>query len=227
MRCFPEISKEEGGKLKKTIKLLGRVLADLKIEYRIFGSIIPAAILGKPQRKLGDIDLMIGFNSKDRLFNRLKKEGCKVEEKRFRFLGIDFVWAEAVKSNLLELTIFLGQFDKDNNFVVDISKNFKALAHSKAIEPTIYKFYHSSFVGIPAATAYYGALASRGNPKRKYDLAVFEVKKNKKPPKGYSVVDFYYKDRKLAFLYPFSCLLQDILGRMSLFFGGNYDFWRR
>ena len=67
-----KISNEDIAKVKKTINLLSKILADLKIEYRIFGSIIPAAILGKPQRKLGDIDLMINIADKARLLNNLK-----------------------------------------------------------------------------------------------------------------------------------------------------------
>lgn len=224
---FTKVPKVEREKLKKTVRLLSKALADLKIEYRIFGSIIPAAILGRPQRKLADIDLMVDLRDKDEFFQGLRKERYQLKERRFRFLAIDFVWAEAAKGDLLELSIFLGKFDKDNNFIVDISKNLKALAYNRAIKPTLYSFYGSRFVGIPTVTAYYGALASQGNPKRKYDLAVFEVKKMKKPPKDYSVIDFYYKDRKLPFLYPFSCFLQDLLGRISVSLGGNYDFWRR
>lgn len=224
---FPKRPKEETKKLKETIKLLSKVLAELKIEYRVFGSVIMAVILGQPQRKIGDIDLMIDERDKDKFFQRLRKESYKLEERRFRFLGINFVWAEAVKRDLLGLTMFLGRFDQDNNFAVKISENLKAVAHSEAIKPTIYNFYDAQFIGIPAATAYYGALASRGNPKRKYDLAVFKVKKTKKPPRDYSVIDFYYKDKKLPLVYPLSCFFQDLLGRISVFLGGNYDFWRR
>lgn len=227
LRQFPERPREETEKVKRTIRLLSKILTDLKIEYRIFGSVIMAAILSRPQRKIADIDLMVDKRDKDKLFQRLRKEGYLFEERRFRFAGINFIWAEAAKKDLLGLTIFLGKFDKEKNFIVKISKKLSAVAHSKAIKPTLYNFDSSRFVGIPTATAYYGALASRGNPKRKYDLAVFEMKKIKKPPKNYSVIDFYYKDKKLTCLYPLSCLLQDILGRISVFLGGNYDFWRR
>lgn len=224
---FSEVPKKEIERLKRTIKLLSKVFADLKIEYRIFGSIIPAAILGRPQRKLGDIDLMINLKDKARLFDHLKKEGHQPKERKLRFCGINFFWAEAVKSDLLDLTIFLGKFDKDKNFIVDISKNLKAIAYNEAIKQTPYNFYGAKFIGIPAVTGYYGTLASRGNPKRKYDLAVFEIKKIRKPPKNYSALDFYYKGKKLTSLYYFSCFLQDLLGRLNLFLGRNYDFWRR
>jgi predicted nucleotidyltransferase len=224
---FPKRPREKTEKLKRTIKLLSKILADLKVEYRVFGSVVIAAILGRSQRKLGDIDLMVDKKDKDRLFQGLRKAGYNLEERRFRFLAINFVWAEAEKNDLLSLTIFLGNFDKEKNFVVKISKNLSAVAHTQAIKPTVYHFYNAHFMGIPAVTAYYGALASRGNPKRKYDLAVFELKKIKKPAKDYSVIEFYYQDKKLPFLYPLGCFWQDFLGRISVFLGGHYDFWRR
>lgn len=224
---IPERPKEEKEKLEKTIKLLVRIFADLKIEYRVFGSAIPTVILGRPQRKLGDIDLMLDLKGKDRFFKSLKEEHYQLEERKFRFLGVEMIWAEALTENLFDLTIFLGNFDEEDNFIIKISKNFKVVCHAQTIKPTIYSFAESKFIGIPAVTGYYGALASQGNPKRKYDLAVFKLKKIERPPKGYSPIDFYFKEIKLPFVYPFSCFLQDVLGRISIILGGKYDFWKR
>lgn len=213
--------------MKRTIGLLSRVLDDLKIECRIFGSVIPAAILGRPQRKLGDIDLMINLNDRDKLCQRLENEDYQTKVRRFEFLGLILVCIEAIKKGFLDLTIFLGEFDKKKNFVIRLSKNFKLVVHHQAIKPTAYQLHGVRFIGIPAETGYYGAWVSRGNPKRKYDLAVFEQEKIPRPAKNYPVIDFYYRHKKLPFLYPLSCFLQDLLGRASFFFGGDYDFWRR
>ncbi len=223
---FAQVSKEETEKLERTIKLLSEILTDLKIKYRIFGSIIPAAILGLPQRKLGDIDFMIELKDKEKLYHKLEEAGYQIKEDRFTLFGFDFLWAEAIGKNLVTLTIFFGKFDQGQNFICKISKNISAVAHGHAIKSTPYSLYGAKFIGIPAVTAYYGALASRGNPKRIYDLAVFETKKIKSPPKNFSALDFYYKKTKLPFLYSLSCFLQDFLGRISLTLGRNYDFWR-
>jgi hypothetical protein len=136
------------------------------------------------------------------------------------------IWLEAASKDHYDLTVFLGRFDKDKNFIIRISDNLKIVVPSKAVKPTKYKFGSANFVGIPAEAAFYGAWASRSNPKRKYDLAAFRLKGKDKLPK-YSVIDIYYKDKKLSFLYPFSCFLQNLLGKISLSLGGNYDFWRR
>ncbi len=224
---FSQISKKEREKLRRTIRLLSKILADLKIKYRIFGSVIPAALLGRPQRKLGDIDLMIETEDKKILYQELEKAGYQIKEKRFTLFGFDFLWVEALSKDLLTLTIFLGKFDENQNFISKISKNISAIAHSEAIKPTRYSFYGARFIGVPAMTAYYGILTSQGNPKRRYDLAAFEDRKIQKPPKGFSIIDFYYKKTRLPFLYPLACFFQDFLGRISIFLGGNYDFWRK
>jgi hypothetical protein len=224
---FSQIPKKEKDKLRRTIKLLSKILADLKIEYRIFGSIIPAALLGRPQRKLGDIDLMVETEDKKIFYRELEKIGYQIKENRFTLLGFDFLWVEAISKDLLTLTIFLGKFDENQNFISKISKNISAIAHGESIKPTHYSFYGAKFTGVPAMTAYYGALTSKGNPKRKYDLAVFENQKIQNPPKGFSIIDFYYKKTKLPFLYSLGCFLQDFLGRISIALGGNYDFWRK
>lgn len=219
-------SREEIRKLRNTLRFLENVFESLGIEHRIFGSIIPATLLGRPQRKLGDIDLMTAVKDEGKLFQQFIKNGYKVERRRFKFLGLEMIWLEARRESLCDLTIFLGNFDQNKNFVVKISKNLKAVVPRQAIKATRYKFAGASFVGIPISTAYFGAWISRNNPKRKYDLAVFKLKKKNKLP-NYSVMDFYYKGKKIPFLYTFCCCLQNLLGRISVLLGGNYDFWRK
>ena len=222
---FPERPKTEIKNLEKTLGFLDKFFSDFNVEYRIFGSIIPAALLGKPQRKLGDIDLMMDAEDEGKLLREFRKAGYKVERRNFRLLALEMVWLEATGKELYDLTAFLGHFDKHKNFVIRVSNNLQVVASSEAVRATKYKFGSASFIGIPVEAAFYGAWASRSNPKRKYDLAAFRLKGKNKPPK-YSVIDFYYKDKKLPFLYPISCFLQNVLGKISLSLGGNYDFWR-
>lgn len=222
----PKIPRKEETKVKKTLCLLIKILADSKIQYRIFGSILPAALLGRPQRKLGDIDLMVDENGKNILFDKLEKEDYTVQERRFGLSGFNSPWAVAIKKYHLEVTIFLGQFDKEGNFNIFVSRNLKIVAKASSIKPTPYDLFNLRFIGIPKTTAFYGALKSKGNPKRKYDLTVFQLKKIEKPPIGYPVIDFYYKERRLHFLYSVFCFLQDFLGRTNVALGRNYDFWK-
>lgn len=223
---FPKRPRTEIESLENTLEFLDKLFKELKLKYRVFGSIIPAALLGRPQRRLGDIDLMVETRNEKKLFSRLEEKGYKVEKRTFRLLGIDMVWGEATNKKLYALTLFLGNFDKNNNFTVKISNKLKAVASRQAIKPTRYKFGPASFIGIPTQAAYYGAWVSRNNPKRKYDLAVFKLREKDSLP-VYSIIDFYYKNKKVPFLYSLSCWLQNFLGKVSISLGKNYDFWRK
>lgn len=217
----------EKDKLETTLLLLVEVLRKLKTEYRVFGSVIPAAILGRPQRKLGDVDLMLDIKDADRISQRLKNNGFKCNRKQLKMLGITMTWLEATSNNFYDLTAFLGKFDKDQNYIVNFSKNLRALVNYEAIRPTVYNYGHARFVGIPEKTAFYATWASRGNPKRKKDIEVFRSKKIDSVSINYPIMSFYYNDKKLPYVYPILCFLQDFLGRISLFIGRNYDFWKK
>jgi hypothetical protein len=75
---FSERPRVEVKSLENTLNFLNMLFSDLKVEYRVFGSVLPAAILGKPQRKLGDIDLMLDVMNEDRLFQEFKKRVTKL-----------------------------------------------------------------------------------------------------------------------------------------------------
>jgi hypothetical protein len=61
--------------VKQTLKQLIVILEAERVEYRLLGSVVTAAINGSLHRRLGDIDLILDEKRKDRVFSQLTKLG--------------------------------------------------------------------------------------------------------------------------------------------------------
>ncbi|OGM59227.1 hypothetical protein A2955_04525 [Candidatus Woesebacteria bacterium RIFCSPLOWO2_01_FULL_37_19] len=199
--------------------------SSLSDKYRVFGSVLATALLGKPHRKIGDIDLILDSSKLDYFLNKLKKLGFVVYLRIMKFMGIKFEWIEIEKKDKLGFTVFPGDLT-DQGFVITLSKNIKLIVPKEAIKSTKYIFDDVSFSGIPSEYAYLGALRSKRNPKRKYDLAIFEAKMRTESSKGLKDIEFWYKNTRVGWIYPFLTFMQNLLGFLALRLGKSYDFWR-
>jgi hypothetical protein len=220
----------EGGKKTDTAQ---RLKASLNIisdnieedHYRVFGSVIAAALLGRPHREIGDIDVAVDESVLKDFFDGLKKRGFKITLRWIKFLGIKFriFLADPEGRNYLGITLFPGNF-RDKHFEMNLSEKFKIVVPDKVIRKRNYIFQGVSFVGFPPEYVYWSGLQSN-NPKRKYDREVLKSRIDPVQVKSSETIEVWYNNKRKKWIYPLGTFLQNILGKMAVLFGKNYDFW--
>lgn len=224
----PKVPRQANQKVKTTLKMLIKILKDLKIKYRIWGSIIPAAIFRRLHRPLGDIDILIDEKDLEDSLDKIKENNFKINKREIKIFGLVFPWIEAETDKVSPLTIFYGHFDKHNNFEVALSKRLKLVIAGKIIKPTKYSLFGIEFIGVPKETACLGVYRSRFSSKRKYEVPIMEsvVKPSEIPYKR--EVELYFNNIKVplfGIIYDFLQHSRNIIGKIRVFFGKPYDFW--
>jgi hypothetical protein len=208
--------------VKKTLNLVVGILEKHKIEYRVFGSVIPAVLNGRLHRELGDIDLLVEEGKKEVFMDKLKKLGYKKKERG--------VWKWLDRANLfeyrhpklLEISFFALKFgDQRSSMKV---KWFGLEIDSRAIRKIKYNLGGVGFWGILVDTACTGALISKANPKRKRELEIFESQGLK--PRLNEYVDVYLGPMKVNWILDLLNWSLNWLGRVRVMLGMSYDFWR-
>lgn len=216
---------DEENKVKLTLELLRPIFSGLDEKYRVWGSLLAAAVVEKLHRKIRDVDLLIDADKLGRFLTDLEKAGFNINKKSLSFLGLGMDVYIAERKDCINLNFFIGKFFENRDFEIKLSKNFSVATPAKAIVPTRYSLYGVNFVGVPATTNYARMYASRGNPKRKYDLEI--MKDIKKDPEilKMDLIQIRYKGKQLTWLFNLLQFLENILGGIRVKLGLPFEVW--
>lgn len=214
---------EEIKKLKNSLRILKKFNGK-RINYRILGSVLIAAINNKPHRTLGDIDVLLDKKDKNKTFKIMKESGFKFEEKK----KFGFSWIEAVKPKNLNFTFLLiGKFHKDY-FSYRLGKYLELTISITYLAPYKYKLFGTEFIGISPESVYEGVRISNLNPKRKLDKKILskisfnEYKKRISISKTFRI---YIARIKIPSLYLIFSYIYNIYGGIRVLLGKNYEIW--
>jgi len=95
--------------VRSALIILDKIFNKQKINYRVLGSVLVAALNGQPHRKLNDIDMLLEIKQADQVFQSLRVEGYKIQPKHI----FAFSWIEARHSQNLGFTFLLvGRFEE-------------------------------------------------------------------------------------------------------------------
>jgi len=210
--------------IKGGLATLDKVFNKEGIGYRIIGSVLVAAINGKPHRTLGDIDVLLDKSNWQQVISDLKREGYQLVKKS----KVGFNWFEAHKPNSLGFTFLLiGEF-QDDYFEYELNHMLKLRIASSYLSPTKYSLFGYSFTGIPHRSIAEGLKASNLNPKRKLDKQVVaSAFKNKIPDeiefeKAFRI---YLYGTEIPYAYPSFSYLYNLYGGLRVIFGKKYEIW--
>lgn len=210
--------------IENGLAILTKVFNKEGITYRVLGSILVAAINGKPHRTLGDIDVLLDESSWQQISADLKKEGYQLVDKN----KVGFNWYEAHKPHSLGFTFLLiGKFRNDY-FEYELNRSLKLRISSSYLFPTKYSLFSHSFTGIPRRSVYEGLKISSLNPKRKLDREVVtknfagEIPTGTKLEKAFNI---YLFGIEIPYAYSFFSSLYNLYGGMRVIFGKKYEVW--
>lgn len=210
--------------VKGGLLLLDKVFNKQKINYRVLGSLLVAALNGKPHRKLNDIDILLDVNHADKVFQTLKEEGYKIELKR----KFGFAWIEAHHPQNLGFTFLLvGKFE-DKYFSYKLSKSLQLRISNEYLKPTQYSLFGINFTGIPQRSIYEGLKISSLNPKRTQDKKVVERNFGAFPPDGErfnKAFKIYLFGKEIPGAYAFFSQFYNLYGGLRVRFGKKYEVW--
>jgi hypothetical protein len=213
-----ELEKEA---VTKTLRLAVETFRSCNSEYRILGSTLIAAHVGRVFRHIGDLDVLLDERSRDCVFEKLRNEGFTIQEKR----KTGFRWTEAVKEGHLGLTFLLvGAFAEDG-FSWRFSKACELRIKSDYLTPTQYNFDNVHFIGIPMSSVLSGIHQSFLNPKRKIDKKVLEGEVSKEGVRTYGNIHIYVFGIKIPFLYDLFSFVYNMYGGIRVLFGKRYEMW--
>lgn len=209
--------------IKCGLDTLDRVFNQTKLNYRVLGSVLIAAINQKPHRTLGDIDIMIEESQLSLVIDRLEQEGYEIIHQH----KLGFSWLEAHRPNCLGFTFLLvGKFTPN---YLSFQKGWLELRISNAyLAPTQYSLFGCNFIGIPVRSLYEGFKISDLNPKRKFDLEVIKRVYGTDIPQGESLEKsfrVYFKGIELPYLYPIFSRIYNLYGGLRVKFGKKYEIW--
>ena len=209
--------------VQPTLRHLVKILDREKIQYRLLGSVVTAAIYGRLHRSLGDIDLIVDVRKKNQLLNSLQKLGYKRAGGMFAF-GRRFLALETLDHpTLLSVGYFVGKWKKDRSFVMG-GNALHTIVESRGVVPSPYKLMGISFIGIPPGAVATGILSSKSNEKRKKEIKLLQEKQIVPLKNDYIHVRFL--GIPLDFLYHGAMGLFNVLGNLRQSMGLPFDPWR-
>lgn len=213
--------------VKESLEVLDDVLNKLGAQYRIVGSLLVAALNGKPHRTVGDVDVVLEKSAFDVVLKSLEGHGFVLENKSW---GCGFFrWVEMNHERLVGFTFLLvGKF-KDDYFECALTKHITIKISDKFLQKTKYTLFGVSFSGVPAISICDGLRISNLNPKRKLDRAVMRrILQKDVLPHGESIdksFKVYLYGIRLPFAYSLFSQLYNLYGGLRVICGRRYEVW--
>src|SRR3989344_8390220 len=208
--------------VQRGLDVLDKVFNQGNVKYRVLGSVLVAALNGKPHRTLGDIDVLVDQDSYEKVILNLQAEGYIIETKH----KFGFNWTEVHRDGNLGFTFLLiGEFSKDY-FSCKLSKNIELRISTRYLEPTEYSLLEISFIGLPLRSIYEGLKISNLNPKRTLDRKVITdfLKGNISSGEtlGHSF-KIYLSGVEIPYAYTLFSQLFNIYGGLRVLLGRKYE----
>ena len=210
--------------VQEGLGVFDKVFNQSNVEYRVLGSVLVAALNGKPHRTLGDIDVLVDQTEYEKMISNLQTEGYTIETKH----KSGFSWTEAHHDGNLGFTFLLiGRFLKDY-FSCKLSKNIELRISTRYLEPTKYFLLGISFVGLPLRSIYEGLKISSLNPKRTLDRKVVIDYLKGNIPSGETLdrsFKVYLSGVEIPYAYTLFSQLYNIYGGLRVLLGRKYEIW--
>lgn len=208
----------------KGLHVLNQVFSKQSVNYRVLGSILIAALKGKPHRTIGDIDILLDASDLEKVLSGLQNNGYSIEEKK----KFGFFWIEAHSPRSLGFTFLLvGDFGREY-FSYKLSKNIELRISNSYLTPTEYFLFGVQFIGIPVRSIYEGLKISNLNPKRTLDRKVVKESFSSKIVDG-ETLDKSFKvfvfGREFPHAYNIFSQLYNLYGGLRVLFGKKYEIW--
>lgn len=209
--------------VRNTLDFLIPILEEIKIEYRVLGSVVTAAINSGLHRKLGDIDLVIDIKKRDALRQKLYKRGYHDKGGIFK-LGRKYLSLDTMEhDSLLEIGLFAGKFREDGSFIIgNENKNITVDAH--AMKPYKYHLLNYVFNGLPPVIVAAGINTTKRNPKRERETEILKEKGIIAAPNNYVHTKVFSVKADWSY-HAFTGILNTI-GVLRVALGKPYDPWR-
>lgn len=210
-------------KIKATLEIIEEVFERSGVNYRILGSVLVAALNGKPHRKLNDIDILVDKDDFIKARRKLELIGYKFITRNM--LGLK--WFEAEKEGLMGLTfLMIGSFS--NKYFYYRIGRLELRVMAEYISPTSYQLGGHTLTGIPVRSVYEGLKISNLNPKRKNDfLVVTNIMKGElsEGPSLEEAFRVYLFNLEVPYAYPLFSKIYNVYGGLRVRFGKKYEVW--
>lgn len=194
-------------------------------DYRVLGSILVAAINGKPHREIHDIDLLIDEKNIKEVLARFEKLGFKRVQKH----APGFSWDEFEKPNYLTFTNLLKGSFKEGYFEYRINRWLSLRINGDYLTATQYKLYGLPIKGIPKRSVFEGIKIASLNTKRKIDREVITGNFGSELPDGLSI-NKAFKVKvfglNIPYLYGIFSQIYNLIGGVRQKLGKPYDPWQ-
>ena len=159
-------------KMLESLEDLLSICKKLNCQFRIFGSLIYAAVKGNFYRKIGDIDCFIDNRFKEKITNELEKRGYKSflqkdEDIPSLLFFLGFRTENFIKDDI-KLSLFYVSFDKK---YMEIPLRFGlSFRVPYGLIDKNYKFYGKEFKGLIPEAALFVLPLVKDKTKRKKDI---------------------------------------------------------
>ncbi|GEM_PF-2548515 len=219
-----ELTKTQIIPITNGLKVLDSVFNKQSVNYRVLGSVLVAALIGKPHRMLGDIDVLIDEKDYEKIAYELKAAGYIFNNKK----KFGFKWLEAEHDGSLGFTFLLiGKF-LDEYFSYKLSHDIELRISSEYLKPTRYSLFGISFVGLPPRSIYEGLKISNLNPKRAMDRKIVINSFGRNVPNGATLdksFKVYFRGIQLPYAYIIFSQLYNFYGGIRVLLGKKYEIW--
>ncbi|MBI2029832.1 hypothetical protein HYT02_05430 [Candidatus Gottesmanbacteria bacterium] len=209
--------------IRGSLLVLDRIFNKNTTNYRVVGSLLVAALNGKPHRTLNDIDILLDKSKYDSVISNLESEGYQIVKKQ----KFGFKWTEADHKINLGFTFLLVGIFENEYFSCNLSQFITLRISNRYLNSTSYKLYGIKFIGIPISSVYEGLKISNLNPKRTLDRKIVEKYFNNK--QDYEKLDraftVFIFGIPFPFLYNLFSFFYNLFGGLRVLFGKKYEVW--
>lgn len=218
-----DLAKNHMTKVTNGLMVLDEVFNKQSINYRVLGSVLVAALNGKPHRTLGDIDVLVDKRDYEKTTSGLQAVGYKLVSKQ----KYGFKWTEAYKSSSLGFTFLLvGKF-LDDYFSYKLTKNIELKISADYLKPTNSSLLGITFIGIPSRSIYESLKISSLNPKRSLDRNVV-MNSFEQIPQGSTLDEsfkIFIRGVEIPYAYVLFSQLYNFYGGVRVLLGKKYEVW--
>jgi hypothetical protein len=198
--------------ITNSLKAAIGAVEECNAEYRVIGSVLIIAHLGKVYRPIHDVDILIDSKCRECVFERLKKEGFVLARKT----AFPMYFAE--KAQHIPLNLHFGDFTKDSVRFHICGRICEWRITADSMLAKKYVFNGVEFTGLPMSAMIRWIKASPFlKATRRFDREVLSAEMAKANVASYKVREnIYILGIKIPFLYHFSLLLRNICRAIQL-----------
>lgn len=203
----------------QTLELVHTTCQSCQAEYRVVGSTLLAALVGRVYRLVPDVDVLLEVERADFVLDQLEHEGFSIHKQTL--LGSPLFTCR--KKGYTDISLLgLGTFTPDY-FSLPLRYGFSVKIPRRYIAPTLYQLGRVTFIGIPIEGVAPSVIRTAYKPVRQIDIEQLSKVVQLNDYATLGIMHLYFRNQKIPWIYDWFVSSKNLVGKVRLFLGKPYE----